>query len=85
MLGDTLVKKQSDGTWVFRVPISADNLVPSVDIDEYGMWVCAVIEHKELRDDGRAIPVDAENISLRDLLTGISKGQRDFGMRDHPS
>lgn len=83
MIGQQLVRKEPDGTWVYKTPISADQLVPSIDIDEYGLWVRAVIEHKEVRDDGRAVPVDAEDISLRDMVTAISKGKCSFGIHEH--
>jgi hypothetical protein len=75
MLHQQLVQKGPDGGWVFRAPISADTLVPSIDINEYGLWVRAAIEHKEVRDDGRAIPVCAEDISLREMIEDITKGQ----------
>lgn len=75
MLHQQLIRKGPDGAWVFKAPISADTLVPSIDIDEYGLWVRAAIEHKEIRDDGRAIPVDAEDISLRDMIQAITKGK----------
>ena len=83
MIGQQLVRKEPDGTWVYKTPISADQLVPSIDIDEYGLWVRAAIEHKEVRDDGRAVPVDAEDISLRDMVTAISKGKCSFGIHEH--
>ncbi|KAJ9125686.1 hypothetical protein QFC22_000649 [Naganishia vaughanmartiniae] len=73
IIGQQLVRKEGDGTWVYRTPISADTLVPSIDIDEYGLWVRAIIEHKEVREDGRAVPADAEDISLRDMITAITK------------
>ncbi|KAJ9091625.1 hypothetical protein QFC20_007588, partial [Naganishia adeliensis] len=73
MLHGQLIRKGSDGTWTFKAPISADTLVPSIDIDEYGLWVRAAIEHKEVRDDGRAVPVVAEDISLREMIEDIIK------------
>ena len=75
VLHQQLIRKGPDGTWSFKIPISADTLVPSIDIDEYGLWVRAVIEHKEVRDDGRALPADAEDISLRDMIKAITKGK----------
>jgi hypothetical protein len=75
LLHQQMIRKQPDGTWAFKLPISADTKVPTIDIDEYGLWVRAVIEHPEVRDDGRAVPVTAEDVSLRKLTEGISKGE----------
>lgn len=75
MLHGQMIRKGSDGTWTFKTPVSADTLVPSIDIDEYGLWVRAAIEHKEVRDDGRAVPVVAEDISLREMIEDITKGK----------
>ena len=75
VLHQQLIRKQQDGTWAFKLPISADTKVPTIDIDEFGLWVRAVIEHPEVRDDGRAIPVTAEDVSFRQLTDGITKGK----------
>jgi hypothetical protein len=75
MLHQQLIRKLPDGTWVYKAPISADIHVPSIDIDEYGLWVRAAIEHKEVRDDGRAVPVCAEDISPREMIKDISEGK----------
>lgn len=74
-LGGQQIKKQGDGTWLLRLPISSDTVVPSVDIDEYGLWVRAVIEHNELRDDGRPLPTVGENLSYRRMIELITKGR----------
>lgn len=76
VLHGLLIKKQPDGTWLWKSPISADTVLPSIDIDEFGLWVRAVIEHKELRDDGRAIPAVGEDISYRKMIDAIHKGKR---------
>jgi hypothetical protein len=75
MLHQGMIKKQPDGTWAWKMPISADAQVPTIDIDEYGLWVRAAIEHPELRDDGRAIPATAEDVSFRKLAEGITRGE----------
>lgn len=74
VLHQQLIRKQADGTWAFKLPISADTKVPTIDIDEYGLWVRAAIEHPEVRDDGRAVPATAEDVSFRKLVEGITKG-----------
>ncbi|KAI5451860.1 hypothetical protein NCC49_001162 [Naganishia albida] len=71
VLHQQLIRKAPDGSWVYKTPISADKPVPSIDIDEYGLWVRAAIEHKEVRDDGRAVPVVAEDISPREMIKAI--------------
>jgi hypothetical protein len=75
LLHQTLIRKQADGTWAWKLPISADAKVPTIDIDEYGLWVRAAIEHPEVRDDGRAVPATAEDVSLRQMTEGITKGK----------
>jgi hypothetical protein len=75
VLHGLLIKKQPDGTWLWKSPISADTVLPSIDIDEFGLWARAVIEHKELRDDGRAIPAVGEDVSYRKMIDAIHKGK----------
>lgn len=77
VLHQQLIRKAPDGSWVYKTPISADKPVPSIDIDEYGLWVRAAIEHKEVRDDGRAVPVVAEDISPREMIKAIIEGKCD--------
>ncbi|KAJ3493758.1 hypothetical protein NLJ89_g10945 [Agrocybe chaxingu] len=67
-----IIRPVGDGTWVAALPCKPDVLVPGIDIDEYGLWVRAAIEHEELRD-GREILSCSQEISLGEMVDEIAK------------
>ncbi|KAJ9106019.1 hypothetical protein QFC19_003355 [Naganishia cerealis] len=54
VVGQQLIKKSAKRTWTCKLPIFADLAVSSIDINEYKLWVRGVIEHEQVRNDGRS-------------------------------
>ncbi|CAA7268600.1 unnamed protein product [Cyclocybe aegerita] len=67
-----IIRQGNDGTWTAALPCKPDALVPGIDIDEYGLWVRAAIEHEELRD-GREILTCSQEMSIGDMVKEIAK------------
>ena len=76
-LGQQLIRKDSQGEWKFPIPndfASARYPVACLNVDEYGLWVRAVLENKEVRDDPRPVLASSEEVSFVEVLEQLSKG-----------
>jgi hypothetical protein len=79
MLGQQLIRKGPDGEWSCKLPCNKDCKVPTIDINEYGLWVQAVIENQEVQDDGRPILTCSDLVTMDHMIKTIekSKSRRD--------
>ncbi|KAH6917989.1 NAD(P)-binding protein [Coprinopsis sp. MPI-PUGE-AT-0042] len=74
MLGQQITKKDPlSGKWSLKLPFNKDHLVPSIDIDDYGLWVRALIENKAVQDDTRDILSAGEWVSMDHIVKAIEK------------
>jgi NmrA-like family len=76
MLGQQVTRKDpTTGIWSCTLPMSKEAKVPSIDIDDYGLWVRALIENKAVQDDGRPIFTVGEWVTMDQIIKGIEKSR----------
>ncbi|CAA7270719.1 unnamed protein product [Cyclocybe aegerita] len=73
LTGNQIIRPQGDGTWAAALPCKSDALVPGIDIDEFGLWVRAVIEHEELRDGRELLTCCSQEMSIGEMVDEIAK------------
>ncbi|KAJ3496997.1 hypothetical protein NLJ89_g10407 [Agrocybe chaxingu] len=73
LTGNQIIRPQGDGTWAAALPCKPDALVPGFDVDEYGLWVRAVIEHEELRDGRELLTCCSQEMSIGDMVDEVAK------------
>jgi hypothetical protein len=71
VFGHQVIKKDTDGTWM--LPLGRSTRIPCVDIDEYGLWVMALIENTAVQEDGRPILTAGKWASLDDIVKAIER------------
>ncbi|CAA7268601.1 unnamed protein product [Cyclocybe aegerita] len=67
-----IIRQESDGTWAAALPCKPDVLLPGIDVDEYGLWVRAAIEHEELRN-GHEILACSQEMSIGEMVDEIAR------------
>jgi hypothetical protein len=74
MLGQQIAKKDSSTeSWTCRLPLHKDAVLPSIDVNEYGLWVRAVIENQAVQDDSRPVLTVGEWVTMDRIMTTIEK------------
>ena len=73
MLSEKLLlpREDSEGTAVFSLPVG-DAKVPLIHLDDYGKYVCWIIDHPE-RSTGLELTVATEDIAWKDLAAAFSE------------
>ena len=76
--------KGDDGVFYNEQPVSAEQIqrqtVPLVDIaGDFGLWVRAIIERKEVREDSRPVLCQSDSMSMEDIAKTIAKGGSEVG------
>ncbi|KAH6917988.1 NAD(P)-binding protein [Coprinopsis sp. MPI-PUGE-AT-0042] len=66
-------KNGSSGKWTCKMPLQKDTKIPSIDIDEYGLWVRAVIENEAVKNDTRPVLTVSEWVSMDHIIKTIGK------------
>lgn len=76
VLGGLNIHKNDEGVWKFPAPIDMQTCspLPTIDIPkDYGLWVRAVIERDEVRNDPRPVLVSGEDVHVLDLLRQLGE------------
>lgn len=76
VLGGLNIYKDDEGVWKFPAPIDMQTCspLPTIDIPkDYGLWVRAVIEREEVRNDSRPVLVSGEDVHVLDLLKQLGQ------------
>ena len=76
VLGGLNIYKDDEGVWKFPAPIDMQTCspLPTIDIPkDYGLWVRAVIEQDEVRNDPKPVLVSGEDVHVLDLLKQLGE------------
>jgi len=78
--GLSFFAKGDDGVFYNEQPVSAEQMqrqtVPLVDIEgDFGLWVRAIIESKEIREDLRPVLCQSDSMSMEDIAKTLAKGR----------
>jgi hypothetical protein len=72
------IKDEATGNWSLKLPLHKDTKIPSIDIDEYGLWVGTLIENPAVLDDSRPIMTVGEWVSMDHIVKTIEKSEWTF-------
>ena len=73
-----MIRRDASGQWKLRLPYdfaTAKHPVACMNVDEYGLWVRAVLENEQVREDPRPILATSDELSFVQVLEQLSKGE----------
>ena len=72
-------KSSDDGVYYSEQPVSTKEIqsqpIPVIDIPgDFGLWVRAIIEQKEVREDSRPVLCQSDSLLLTDIADILAQG-----------